>query len=57
MNTQFNDWITNNLNSQKGKTVLITGANSGVGFYAALALASVDAHVIMAGRDEEKICP
>jgi NAD(P)-dependent dehydrogenase (short-subunit alcohol dehydrogenase family) len=55
MNIQFKDWITNNLDSQKGKTVLITGANSGIGFYAALALASAGADVIMAGRNEDKI--
>jgi NAD(P)-dependent dehydrogenase (short-subunit alcohol dehydrogenase family) len=55
MNIQFKDWITNNLDSQKGKTILITGANSGIGFYAALALASAGADVIMAGRNEDKI--
>jgi NAD(P)-dependent dehydrogenase (short-subunit alcohol dehydrogenase family) len=55
MNLEFSDWITNNLSSQKGKTVLITGANSGIGYYAALALATAGAHVIMAGRNEAKI--
>jgi NAD(P)-dependent dehydrogenase (short-subunit alcohol dehydrogenase family) len=55
MNIQFKDWITNNLDSQKSKTILITGANSGIGFYAALALASAGANVIMAGRNEDKI--
>ena len=55
MNIEFSDWIGSNLSSQEGKTVLITGANSGIGYYAALALASVGAHVIMAGRDEAKI--
>ncbi|MFT5562125.1 MAG: NAD(P)-dependent dehydrogenase (short-subunit alcohol dehydrogenase family) [Litorivivens sp.] len=55
MNIEFKDWIKRNLKSQTGKTVLITGANSGIGFYAALALASAGAHVIMAGRNEDKI--
>ena len=55
MNIEFSDWITGNLENQQGKIVLITGANSGIGYYAALALASVGAHVIMAGRNEAKI--
>lgn len=55
MIAEFKDWITNNVQSQKDKTVLITGANSGIGYYTALALAQVGAHVIMAGRSEEKI--
>jgi len=55
MNIEFSDWITSNLENQQGKIVLITGANSGIGYYAALALASVGAHVIMAGRNEAKI--
>ena len=55
MNLEFSDWITKNLSSQKGNTVLITGANSGIGYYAALALATVGAHVILAGRDAAKV--
>ena len=55
MITEFKHWIVENLQSQAGKTVVITGANSGIGFYTALALADVGAHVILAGRSEEKI--
>lgn len=36
------------------KTVIITGANSGIGFEAAKALAAKGAHVIMAARNMEK---
>jgi NAD(P)-dependent dehydrogenase (short-subunit alcohol dehydrogenase family) len=52
---EFNEWILTNLDSQKGKTVIITGANSGIGFYTALGLAKLGATVIVAGRNKERI--
>ncbi len=47
-------WDTKDIINQKGKTVLITGANAGIGFEAALALAQRDAEVILAVRNPEK---
>lgn len=37
-----------------GKTALVTGATSGIGFHTALGLAREGAHVILGGRDEER---
>lgn len=55
MELDFQHWIDQNLHSQKGKTILISGANSGIGYYAALALAKVGAHVVIAGRNPDRI--
>jgi NAD(P)-dependent dehydrogenase (short-subunit alcohol dehydrogenase family) len=40
--------------SQAGRRVLITGANSGIGFYAAAELAHNGAHVLLGCRDQSK---
>lgn len=48
-------WTKDNINDQTGKTVLITGANTGLGFQTALELAKKNAFVILAGRSEKKI--
>ncbi len=55
MNHTFETWISENLKNQIGKTVLITGANSGIGYFTALAFAKTGAHVIVAGRNPEKV--
>jgi len=55
MKKEFNKWISNNLESQKGKNIIITGANTGIGYYTALGLAKVGADVTIAGRNKEKI--
>ncbi len=44
----------NNVPSQKGKIALVTGANVGLGYETALALAKKDYKVIMACRNEQK---
>ena len=41
-------WTTANIPDQIGRTVIITGANSGLGYQTALALAHKQAHIIMA---------
>ena len=55
MNADFQNWIDGNLQSQKGKSFVITGGNSGIGFHAAMALAKVGGDVTILGRSEERI--
>ncbi len=47
-------WTARQIPSQAGKTVLITGANSGIGYQAALELARHGAHVLLGCRNEAK---
>lgn len=44
-------WKAEQIPSQAGRRFLITGANSGIGFYTALKLARKDAELILACRD------
>ncbi len=47
-------WKAIDIPSMVGKRVLITGANSGIGYHAALKLARKGAHIILACRDQKK---
>ena len=48
------DWTTGNIPDQTGRTVLVTGASSGLGQRSAEALAAAGARVLMACRNPEK---
>src|SRR5436305_13512881 len=45
-------WTANDSPDLSGKTAVVTGANSGLGYETALELARHGAHVVMACRDE-----
>lgn len=47
-------WTEKELQLQAGKIAVVTGANSGLGFHTARALAGAGAHVIMACRNPDK---
>lgn len=48
------DWSEDDVPDQSGRTAVVTGANSGLGFHAARTLAARGAHVVMACRSERK---
>lgn len=52
--SKANKWTTKNIPDQSGKIVIMTGANSGIGYEATRALAMRGATVIMACRSLEK---
>ncbi|MDQ2924894.1 MAG: oxidoreductase [Acidobacteriota bacterium] len=52
--SKSNKWTTGQIPPQTGKTALITGANSGIGYQAALVLARHGAHVLLGVRSRAK---
>ncbi len=48
------DWTIADIPDQTGRTAVITGANTGLGFETAKALAAKGAHVVLAVRNTEK---
>ena len=47
-------WTANNIPDQSGKTALVTGANTGLGYASSVELARHGAQVVMAARNTEK---
>jgi NAD(P)-dependent dehydrogenase (short-subunit alcohol dehydrogenase family) len=47
-------WTTRDIPDQSGRVAVVTGANGGLGFETARALARAGAHVVMAARDSGK---
>lgn len=48
------NWTVENIPDQSGKVIVITGANSGIGFEAARVLAGRGAEVVLASRNPDK---
>lgn len=47
-------WTKKKIGNQAGKTAIVTGANSGIGYYTALELGKAGAKVIIACRDSKR---
>ena len=47
-------WSPADMPDQHGRTALVTGANSGIGFHVAAELAGRGAHVLLASRDADR---
>lgn len=48
-------WTPDNIQSQAGKTFLVTGANTGLGYETSLELAKKSARVVLTGRSAQKL--
>ncbi|GAB3800586.1 SDR family NAD(P)-dependent oxidoreductase [Spirosoma humi] len=47
-------WTTKDMPDQTGKTIIVTGGNTGIGYETALALTKAGANVTLACRDQQK---
>src|SRR3984957_2628659 len=47
-------WSQSDIPDQSGRVAIVTGANTGIGYHTAAALAAAGAHVVLAVRDLEK---
>ena len=54
MDNQTAGWTTRDIPDQSGRTALITGGNSGLGYQAVLQLARKGARVLLAARDRAR---
>jgi len=52
--TNRHPWTAEDIPEQRGRSVVVTGANSGLGFLTSLELARRGAHVIMTARNMDK---
>ena len=51
---KYKKWLDENISDLSNKNIIITGANSGIGFYTTLCLVYKGANVIMACRNLNK---
>lgn len=54
MKIKYQKWLDKNICDLTGKNIIITGCNSGIGFYVALNLSYKNANIIMACRNKKK---
>ena len=54
LKNKYEKWDKQNIPNLEGKTALVTGCNSGLGYYTAKALAEKNCHVILSCRSLEK---